>query len=455
MSEYPVVKQKRLNDCGVAALATIFKYLGNPVSIEFLSLFFNVTEDGVSIYDIICVSNRFNIKCDAYSANLANLKEVSLPSILLLKKKKSGFHFVVCYRITEDFVVIADPAFGVKKLTIKKFESNWTGKIIIFDYENMIENCLPIIKESTEVRNLKIQLKPSVLLLSYLTFLNTLSFLIPYYFFDGNIKTLFYLLLFHFVFISLINYSQLIYGHKNVKKINEFIYYKWISKTNKFLKMDNEFLKIGYLRYIFDSIFEFKYSCLRSINIFIYLVILIEIFFIIIYISFKAFLVLLITLIGSSILKLLVSLLYSPNKIGYNTPPYFSLYNNYGNQDLLEINQSKFKNIDYYYSQNKFKKNRSNLKLLVDVFIYFYLLTVTIVMHDKVMNFINIDIKLIVPLLINIISLIVICKFLLLSIYSNQKVKVIYKYTTELLSFIENKTNNTNEDKNSHSDVSI
>jgi|SRR5690554_776124 len=143
-----------------------------------------------------------------------------------------------------------------------------------------------------------------------------------------------------------------------------------------------------------------------------------------------------------------VSLLYSHNELGNNTPAYFSFYNNYENQDLLVINQDKFKIIDYFYNQKKIKINRRKLKLLVDVFIYFYLLTVTIVMPDKVMNFIKIDIKLIVPLLINILSSIVICRFFLISIYSNLRAKVIYKSTTELLSYIGNKTCNTKEIKN-------
>jgi ATP-binding cassette subfamily B protein len=55
-----------------------------------------------------------------------------LPAIAHLRRRLGGGHFVVVHRWTSAYVVIADPAVGLRKLSRRAFRRRSTGYLLIF-----------------------------------------------------------------------------------------------------------------------------------------------------------------------------------------------------------------------------------------------------------------------------------------------------------------------------------
>ena len=50
-----------------------------------------------------------------------------------------GNHWIVLYDVDEQFVRVADPARGLRKLPRREFEAKWTGYAALFDYTPAFE----------------------------------------------------------------------------------------------------------------------------------------------------------------------------------------------------------------------------------------------------------------------------------------------------------------------------
>src|SRR5207237_7343304 len=61
---------------------------------------------------------------------LLNLPMMPLPAIVHWE----GNHWIVLYDVDVEFVCVADPAMGLRKISRREFESNWTGYAALFDY---------------------------------------------------------------------------------------------------------------------------------------------------------------------------------------------------------------------------------------------------------------------------------------------------------------------------------
>ncbi len=62
------------------------------------------------------------------------LMHTELPAILHWK----GNHFVVLFKTAKDQVRIADPAVGIRKLSRKEFEAEWTGVALLLEYTDQV-----------------------------------------------------------------------------------------------------------------------------------------------------------------------------------------------------------------------------------------------------------------------------------------------------------------------------
>ena len=56
-----------------------------------------------------------------------------------------GNHWIVLYDVQQDFVRVADPAMGLRKIPRREFEAKWTGYTALFDYTIEFENAPGIV----------------------------------------------------------------------------------------------------------------------------------------------------------------------------------------------------------------------------------------------------------------------------------------------------------------------
>jgi uncharacterized protein len=120
--------------CGSAALASLLTYNYNmPVSEQevFQSMFENgekkiIAESGFSLLDIKNYLARRGLESNGYRAPLAKLAEVRVPAIVLINVRGYS-HFVVLDGIQDGWVLLSDPANGMRTESIGEFEGQWTG----------------------------------------------------------------------------------------------------------------------------------------------------------------------------------------------------------------------------------------------------------------------------------------------------------------------------------------
>ena len=120
--------------CGSAALATLLTYNYNiPVSEPevFREMFDNgdkkvIAESGFSLLDIKNYLARRGLDANGYRAPLSKLAEVRLPAIVLVNVRGYS-HFVVLEGIQNGWVLLSDPANGMRSEPIGEFEGQWSG----------------------------------------------------------------------------------------------------------------------------------------------------------------------------------------------------------------------------------------------------------------------------------------------------------------------------------------
>src|SRR6202011_2377790 len=64
-----------------------------------------------------------------------NLSMMPLPSIVHWERN----HWIVLYDVQPEFVRVADPALGMRKIPRREFEAKWTGYAALFDYTTAFE----------------------------------------------------------------------------------------------------------------------------------------------------------------------------------------------------------------------------------------------------------------------------------------------------------------------------
>ncbi len=132
------VRQQYDFSCGSAALATLLLYTYHIQASEssvFTSMFLNgdrkaIQEYGFSLLDIKDYLSRQGIPSGGFRAPLEKLAEIRVPAIVLINQH--GYkHFVVLRGIRDGQVLLADPAIGLRSVSVFEFRKQWSGIFFI------------------------------------------------------------------------------------------------------------------------------------------------------------------------------------------------------------------------------------------------------------------------------------------------------------------------------------
>lgn len=104
----PVILQDEMSECGMAAIAMIAGYHGHVLSLRQMRQRCSVARDGMSLFQIIKVSETLGFACRPLKVMLDGLRQVRTPSILFWNK----MHFVVLEAVERRGLRIIDPALG-------------------------------------------------------------------------------------------------------------------------------------------------------------------------------------------------------------------------------------------------------------------------------------------------------------------------------------------------------
>lgn len=128
--------QLESSDCGAACLAMIMSYFGKKTSLNYIKSFFEFTRIGVSVQDLVDVSEKLGLTAHALKLTVEELDEIPTPYILYWKQS----HFVVLEKIVKKknqvYYHLADPGYGKVVLDRESFITEWkennTKGIVLF-----------------------------------------------------------------------------------------------------------------------------------------------------------------------------------------------------------------------------------------------------------------------------------------------------------------------------------
>ena len=134
MRKFPCYIQEEKNDCGPACIKSILRYYNGNYDYQKLKEKLCLSSHGTSAYHMITFLNEHGFYAEGKRYDWKHWIEGKflLPSIVLLKNEALENHYVVIYRISskKEKVWIGDPKEGIRILSWKQFQSQFTGIMI-------------------------------------------------------------------------------------------------------------------------------------------------------------------------------------------------------------------------------------------------------------------------------------------------------------------------------------
>jgi ABC-type bacteriocin/lantibiotic exporter with double-glycine peptidase domain len=128
-----LVRQRRHNDCGLAALATVAGYHGRRFDREDLSGELRLDRDGTDLFTLSQIAKRAGFETRGVRASYDAIPRCTLPAIAHLRARFGAGHFVVLQRWASGHVVLADPAVGLRKISRRAFCRRSTGYLLVLE----------------------------------------------------------------------------------------------------------------------------------------------------------------------------------------------------------------------------------------------------------------------------------------------------------------------------------
>lgn len=132
------IRQEYDFSCGSAALATLLLYTYHIQASEtsvFSSMYLNgdrqaIQKSGFSLLDMKEYLSRQGLPSGGFRAPLEKLATLKIPAIVLINEH--GYkHFVVLRGIRNGQVLLADPAIGLRTVSVSGFRKQWSGIFFI------------------------------------------------------------------------------------------------------------------------------------------------------------------------------------------------------------------------------------------------------------------------------------------------------------------------------------
>ena len=182
-----IVLQDGNKECGSACLLSILRYYGGNAPLDKLAELTNTTKEGTNFFNIKDAAIKLGLQSKAYQLdNINYLKKINSPSICQINIK-NYLHFVVVYKVTNEYVEIMDPAQGKTIMVIDEFIKRWTGYTMIFHPNRKLINY----KEEKVIHNIIEEIiannQKIYLLIIYISLIYTISSCIyTYYMKEGK-----------------------------------------------------------------------------------------------------------------------------------------------------------------------------------------------------------------------------------------------------------------------------
>lgn len=117
------ILQMEATECGAASLAMILDYYGKTVTLEELRRECGVSRNGVNAKNIVKAARFHNLKPRAVRVDIAGAKSLKTPAVIHWNMD----HFLVLCGFHGKGAVLADPAYGLRTVSMEEFSKAFTG----------------------------------------------------------------------------------------------------------------------------------------------------------------------------------------------------------------------------------------------------------------------------------------------------------------------------------------
>ncbi|WP_395068715.1 peptidase domain-containing ABC transporter [Paraburkholderia silvatlantica] len=128
IKRFVLVEQAEEMDCGAACLAMICRHYGIPMTLGKLRDLANVTTQGATLDSLARTGEALGFTTRGVQCTYEALQGFELPFIAHWE----GYHYIVVYGVSKQWVRVADPALGFRKLSVEAFERGWSGTCLLF-----------------------------------------------------------------------------------------------------------------------------------------------------------------------------------------------------------------------------------------------------------------------------------------------------------------------------------
>ena len=127
---YVCVRQHDITDCGAACLATVARAHKLKIPVATLRQYAGTDRRGTNVLGMVEAAQHLGFEARGVRGTPDALPRVPVPCIAHVV---SGdlHHYVVIHKVTDKYLIIADPARGVVKETRKRFIGAWSGVLVI------------------------------------------------------------------------------------------------------------------------------------------------------------------------------------------------------------------------------------------------------------------------------------------------------------------------------------
>ena len=147
-----IVKQNDIKDCGICCLESIIRYYNGNIPLEILRLDTRTNQNGTTAYNLLKTAKKYGLNGIGKKIDDIKDKEIILPAIAHIITEKGINHFVVIYKITDNYIYIMDPSKGYIKKEINTFLQEWTKVVLLFQPYKTI----PLYKTNNNIKELLI-----------------------------------------------------------------------------------------------------------------------------------------------------------------------------------------------------------------------------------------------------------------------------------------------------------
>ena len=126
------IKQRDITDCGAACIASISEHYKLKIPVARIRQIAGTDQKGTNVYGLLKAAEKLGFTAKGVKGNADALPKIPLPAIAHVIVKKRLQHYLVIYKVTDNYVKVMDPGTGkLEKIPLNEFTEMWTGVLVL------------------------------------------------------------------------------------------------------------------------------------------------------------------------------------------------------------------------------------------------------------------------------------------------------------------------------------